>query len=526
MNPRIGVASAAEAPREVELKLELDPREAARLSETSLIRGVEGRTEALSTVYFDTERFDLRSAGLSLRVRQMDGRRIQTIKSQGGAAAGLFDRSEWEQEIDGDRPDLAAATGTALESVLDVSGVRDGIRPIFTIRVDRVTYPLSGEACAAELTLDQGNVEAEGRTSALCELELELKRGQAPDLFAIARSLGDEIPLRLGIRTKAERGYDLVLNQPPKVVKAKSSALLPGMTTAAAFQAIGRACLHHLLSNERILSETRDPDVVHQMRVAMRRFRAAISLFKEMLADERRDAIRSELKWISNELGAARDLDVFIGKALQPVRREHPDEPELAALVTSFEQQREQAYEKALAAVDSQRFRTLVIDVAAWVEAGSWLRANDNPARTEAIKAFAAEELTRRRKRVRKRGAHLADLDPHDRHQVRIEIKKLRYATEFFSPLFDGGKAKKRQKKFLSALEDLQEHLGDLNDVAVSQEMHPKLFRSHEEGDGGEPRRREAARLIVKHLMARADASLKPALKAFRKFDNVKPFWK
>jgi CHAD domain-containing protein len=79
------------------------------------------------------------------------------------------------------------------------------------------------------------------------------------------------------------------------------------------------------LSNERILSETRDPDVVHQMRVAMRRLRAAISLFKEMLADERRGAIRSELKWISNELGAARDFDVFIAKVLQPVRRDAPD---------------------------------------------------------------------------------------------------------------------------------------------------------------------------------------------------------
>src|SRR5829696_3958821 len=153
-----GVARAAEALREVELKLELDPHEAARLGETALIRGVEGRTEALSTTYYDTERLELRGAGLSLRVRLTDGRWIQTIKSQGGAAAGLFDRSEWEQEIGGDGPDLAAATGTALESALDVSGVRDGIRPIFTIRVERVTYPLSGAAWAAELTLDLGSV--------------------------------------------------------------------------------------------------------------------------------------------------------------------------------------------------------------------------------------------------------------------------------------------------------------------------------------------------------------------------------
>ena len=168
------------------------------------------------------------------------------------------------------------------------------------------------------------------------------------------------------------------------------------MTTAAAFQAIGRACLHHLMSNERVLSETRDPEVVHQMRVAMRRLRAAISLFKDVLADERRDAIRSELKWISNELGAARDLDVFIAKTLEPVRKKHPDEPGLEFLVRSFQEQREQAYDRALAAVASQRFRTLVIDTAAWIEAGSWVMAGEGLERAKPVEVLLPSELARR----------------------------------------------------------------------------------------------------------------------------------
>lgn len=525
MSTGAGDASAAEAPREIELKLELDPHDAARLGETSLVRGVQGRAEALSTVYFDTKSYDLRKAGLSLRVREVDGRRIQTIKAQRNAAAGLFDRNEWEQEINGDGPDLSSASGTALELLLEDDGVRDGIRPVFTVKVNRITYPLTGDAWTAELTLDQGQVEADGRTSTICELELELKHGQPPDLFVIAHALSDQLPVRLGVQTKADRGYALVTLKPPKAVKAKGSALVPGMTKATAFQAIGRACLHHLMSNERILSETRNPDVVHQMRVAMRRLRAAISVFKDVLADERRDAIRSELKWISNELGGARDLDVFIASVLEPVRKEHPDEPGLTGLVCSFREQREQAYEKALAAVASQRFRSLVIDTAAWIEAGPWLVTGDGRERAKPVEAFGAEELARRRKKVRKRGADLADLDPHARHQVRIEVKKLRYATEFFSPVYEGRKARKRNEAFLSALESLQEHLGDLNDLAVSQERHPDLFRTDAAANEGDPHRQAAAHLVVKHQTARAHASLKPALKAYREFAEAKRFW-
>ena len=96
-------------------------------------------------------------------------------------------------------------------------GVRDGIRPIFAIRVDRMTYPLTGEAWTAELTLDQGEVEAEGRTSALCEIELELKRGQAArPVRDRAHLCREELPVRLGVRTKADRGYALVESKPPE----------------------------------------------------------------------------------------------------------------------------------------------------------------------------------------------------------------------------------------------------------------------------------------------------------------------
>ena len=291
---------------------------------------------------------------------------------------------------------------------------------------------------------------------------------------------------------------------------------------AAAFQAIGRACLRQLAANERILAETRDPEVVHQMRVALRRLRAAMSVFKEVVADPGRDAVRRELTWIARELGEARDLDVFIAGVLEPVCGKHPDEPGLVALTRSFRDARERAYDRILSAAASARYRRLVIDTAAWIEAGPW-PTTGGAACVEPVEGFARGVLAQRRRTVRKRGRHLADLEPSARHEVRIAAKKLRYATEFFAPLFEDRTARKRLDAFLSALEELQDHLGELNDLAVSRERHPDWFRPEPDDAGSAT---HARHLVAKHQASRGEHALRPALDAYRDFAKAKPFWR
>src|SRR5436305_1241326 len=108
-------------PREVELKLEVP---AARLPQVTrrLVRASAGASAAkpatLVSVYFDTKKLKLRSKGLSLRVRRIGRRHVQTIKQDGGEAAGLFVRNEWERDIGGREPELDAARDTALEPLL------------------------------------------------------------------------------------------------------------------------------------------------------------------------------------------------------------------------------------------------------------------------------------------------------------------------------------------------------------------------------------------------------------------------
>jgi triphosphatase len=504
-------ASRDDASAEIELKLELDAPDLGRLREAlRRCAGAKGKRQKLETVYYDTPRQVLKDAGVSLRVRRIGKRRIQTIKAGNGAAAGLFSRAEWEREIDGEEPDLAAALGTALEPFV-AEGKAKRIKPLFALKVERDLFRIRDGGSAFEATVDEGVVEAKERMEPLCELELELKRGAAPDLFRFAKVLAEIVPLRLGIRTKAERGYALVDAKPPKAAKARPLALKPGLTTAAAFQAVGRACLHHLMENEAVLRRLgRDPDAVHQMRVAMRRLRAAISLFRDVTADAGRESVKTELKWIANALGAARDLDVFLGKTLGPLRDANPGAADLSELAAAIEARRDKAYDKALEAVASPRFRALVLDTAAWIETGAWLGTGHPALRDRPVEAFAAKELSRRAKKVSRRGAGLEHLDPEARHRVRIEIKKLRYAAEFFASLFDGKAKTKRRKSFLSALERLQDVLGDLNDIAVSGEIVSG----------------EAGIRVVEAQTSRFDERLRAAVSAYRDFSETEPFWR
>jgi inorganic triphosphatase YgiF len=197
-------------------------------------------------VYFDTPKSKLQKYGLTLRVRSVGERRIQTIKA-GVSGAGMFDRSEWESEIDRDEPDLNLAAGTPVADLL--AGRRSRLRPVFKTVVDRTTWLIETDQSEIEVALDQGQVVAQGNEQPIAELELELKRGLPDDLFAVARSLDRKSALRIGVLTKSERGYSLVGDQAPGSFKAGPVPVQPGIGTAKAFQALGALAFGKRLSS-------------------------------------------------------------------------------------------------------------------------------------------------------------------------------------------------------------------------------------------------------------------------------------
>ena len=443
---------------EVELKLELDPADAGALRSHRLLAGATPSTRAQSSTYFDTSKQALRKAGYTLRVRTAGGSHVQTVKQTGGGA-GLFDRPEWEAPVPGPRPDAHALAATPLAALLPPRRLAKLV-PLVTSTIDRTVWNLDHRDSAIELVLDIGTVGGGGDERPVSEVELELKRGRPEALLDLALRLAEHVPLRLGVLSKAERGFALAEGRLDKVSKAGNLDLRETMDVAEGFTAIVHACLRHFRLNEAFVAQRREPEALHQARVAMRRLRSAFSLFRPAIADDEYERLREELRWFTGTLGDARNLDVFLE------RRDDSLGLARAALVAA----RERAYDDAIEALDSRRLRTLMIALVAWTEAGDWRRRRRARA---PLADFARARLDRLWRKLSQGGGDLAALEEEERHRLRIEIKKLRYAVEFLAGLY--GSASLPRKRFAAALEEMQESLGRLNDIATERTLIARL---------------------------------------------------
>jgi inorganic triphosphatase YgiF len=302
----------------------------------------------------------------------------------------------------------------------------------------------------------------------LCELELEVKGGDVPYLFRLARQLDEVTPVRLSVNSKSERGY-LCLEAQPDSFKAAPIEIVPTTTAQAAFQAIISACLKQYRLNETLLLDTRSPLALHQARVALRRLRAAFTIFKPLYADEQAETIRRDLKWLAALLSEGRDLDVLVKRN------------EAQRLHERLQEARDEAYNRIIAALEGKRVRMLMLDVVEWATIGAWLTAEDTRTeRNRLAPAFAAKPLRKLRKKVKKNGEDLGRLDEVSRHEVRKDAKKLRYAAEFFASLYPGRRERRRHEKFVSALSQLQDQLGVLNDLGAAPQLISKLGLSED----------------------------------------------
>jgi inorganic triphosphatase YgiF len=511
------------ATQEKELKFELDPADAGRIKRYLARIAQSKGHRRLTSIYYDTPDFRLHRAAVTLRVRRSGRRVVQTVKANGTPTV-LLDRAEWQREIKGLRPDLAATADTPVPPLLNGEGA-EALRPVFQTRVRRSHFRLARRGGHLDVALDQGEVDTGREQAPLCELAIELADGEIDSVFDLAREVSELGVLHPSAKTKPDRGYELLGNGP-----AKSAVdYAPDASVGAAFRAIGRACMAQLVAHEQA-TLARDAHALHQMRVALRRLRAARSLFGAIVGGEDAERIKGELKWLSHRLGPARDADVFIAEVLAPQREAKPGDAGIDWLFGKFEEARAAGYAAVDEALGSPRYRKLVIDALEWIEAGQWTRTADDLKRLQReqpIARFAADELQRRRKKLRKKGKKLRRLDAAERHALRIRAKKLRYAMEFFAAAFPRKKSAKRRKQALSALKDFQDSLGALNDVATREKLAADVALKVNGAANGEDARQRAfaTGLVLGTQEAHIPAMLDAAQRAHAKFRKAKPFW-
>ena len=515
---------------EIELKLSGEPDALKRAFAAAPIRDRatgRARTKRLENIYYDTEDQRLRARGLALRVRK-DGRRYyQTLKSNDAKALAAY-RGEWQNPLRSSEPDLALMPEggkAALDGAID----EHELRPLFATRVQRTvrriaTGDQAGGSNVIEAALDLGSIEANGCSTPIAEVELELLEGSPEALYRLALELDALAPLRLETRSKSTRGYALAAGAPPAWHKAEPPALEDDATVDQAIQAILRNCLRQWGANEAAALDGSDPEGVHQIRVALRRLRSAFSVFGRLFDPGQRARLSGEANAILSSLGAARDWDVFLGELLAPVSAARPDDAGLARLAEAAQRERAKGYAQARAAIGAPSYTRYMLQLGCWIEACGWrAQATERGAEwlERPVVEFAAHLLGKRQRKALKLGRQFAQLSADERHRVRIALKKLRYATEFFQTLYP----KKDTKPYLAALKDLQDRLGHLNDVAVAERLIGALLGEADRSADGD--RLERAGGLVLGWHAHGVAEIEPAtVCAWQEFAELEPFWR
>lgn len=459
---RSAVPHTAAQGTEIEVKLACPKDIRATFFDLDALAATElrPRSQRLTATYFDTQDDALARAGLSLRVRRTRARRIMTVKWD-LKEENAFSRGEAETQLPDEKLNVELFEPVVASRVIAASGGEDLI-PRFETRVRRRVGVLRLGDSLIEIAIDDGEIVAGQDRSPISECELELKVGEPSALFTLAAQL-TKAGLILHPLQKSQRGYQLARCEAPSEVRAVSPWLEPASSIEDAIAVIIGNALSQFLNNWPALLDADCPESIHQMRVALRRLRAALGQFEKIFPDAGFKMFRETAKQLADVLGPARDQDVLIALSAQGPLAAFPAEPSIEMMLSAFNAQRQESYGLAKSAIRAPETSRFVLELQVYVAARGWrnrLSAEALPCLARPAQESAADLLERLYKRARKLGRNISTAEPEDRHRLRIALKNLRYSSEFFVSLFNP----KKVRNFIKTVGVLQDALGAHND--------------------------------------------------------------
>lgn len=412
---------------EVELKLSLPHCAIAALRRHPLIAACPkiGNEVTLENVYYDTPTLAFKAAYIGLRTRRQGQRWLQTVKAASISTAGLSSRPEWEQTY----------CGTFDFSNVDDDGVRkllqrhiDVLVPVFSTRFRRETRsyaPTPG--VEIHLMLDIGEISAGEHAESLCELELELVRGEALDLLQFATRLSEDLPLLPDDRSKAERGYRLYLNSPSKPMHAPASPVSTSMSPLNAFRELSFAYMRQWQANVTGALDSNTPEFIHPLHTSLLQLHSLIGLFTNALPPEFFTCWSTRLATNARHVGETRDLDVLNEKVLVPVVA---TDPALHISLKSLRNKLAAARGEANKTFNAAEQGRLLLSLAE-----ALFKLPDDEAFHTSLTAFAALQLEALRTQAHHHHRTALDRTPQHLRALHIAIKQLRHGIGFFTPL-------------------------------------------------------------------------------------------
>lgn len=425
--------------------------------------------EPHSDVLLDTDSRLITTTMHALRIRTAGEKRVVTFKGPNQGSQGTHEREEIEAPLDGqvsfDPAQWPSEVGVPVLALTH----GDALHPLLRLRVERHTWVVRKHGhVVGELALDNGEILAGGRREPLAELELELKEsGTRADLETVSAALKEALPIQPEPRSKLQRGLALLRH---------ARWTLDGYTTAeAVVRHVIRGRLRSLSQAQHGVIEQGDADSIHDMRVATRRIRSTLQAIEGVgiFPDKTLRSLRSRLSKLADELGAVRDLDIFLGHVGDWVGSDSERERDLQRLRDDLAAQRRASYEALVALIGKKKYAKLLADLAAFVAPPKTPPADGSCALTRHV---VGTVLWPRYESVLRYETVIADAEPATLHLLRISCKRLRYVLEIFATVL-GKHAAPLRKALVAA----QSHLGDIQDLTIAIRLVEQRIKSEPE---------------------------------------------
>jgi inorganic triphosphatase YgiF len=458
-------------------------------------------------------------------MRAKGGHWIQTVKCGTIVRHGVSNPVEIEQVAKSSTPDVSRIIDSRIRKRMLRIVAGGQLEPIFSTDVSRTTrlieIPHDG---TIEMALDRGMIKGAGHSLPINEVELELKDGRPHALLTAAEALFADRSIAFSQRSKASLGYQLVSNgSGPDVrtgapVTGEKPRLSRAMTGPRALAEVGQAACKQVLLNWDGVLLSDDPECAHQLRVGLRRFRAALRAFNPITRHTELAGLEVEARDLGRIVGALRDADVLINDILEPAFADLAPSDAGVTLRRLLIQHRARQRDMVRRELVSPRWTHLKLNCALFecAVARSVTRAGLKPCKGE-VETFAFQAFGTAWRRVRKKGRNIDHLTIAERHEMRKSLKRLRYTTEYFASLYPA----RETRPFLQRLKVLQDVFGYLNDVTLSEAL-PDIVGQHCASQ-------EALLVLLRTVhdwhQTRADVAWEHARDRWRDFRRTPRFW-
>lgn len=461
--------------------------------------------------YHDSADLWFARAGVQLVVRRA-GRRRQLVLERASLAPSEPGRlAEMSQDVPrGSRSRLKHIPPGPIRGLVLACGGPVEVECVCTVvsqRVVREALTPAGERL--RLTWQQSVAKRRPRGTVLLEYAGERPGKAKAAASAMAKALGLKPALSAAPNAELAKAGLAALGPPPPQAR-------PDDCLAAAAYRVLRGHLAEVRAFEPAARLGVEIEGVHQMRVATRRLRAALTVFRDLFAAARVAALERDLRWLGDTLGEVRDLDVYLdnlpGYAAE-LGAAHNQA--LEHFVEHLWRQRQRARRVLLRRLNSRRYQSFLERFEAFL-AGE--RADPESPRAQAgVPEASRHLLVAEFERVRARaGKTLRQMTPRRLHRARIAARRLRYVCEWFSGLYG-----KRFAGYIQRVKEIQSLLGRHQDACVAIDNLTRLASElAESGEDGE-HRETLLRLIAskRKVTAKVESEFP---RAWRKFEHKK----